>query len=186
MKYFYPFIIPNYDKMQACLASKYANEFESGKMGTKILPWSIINFLELYVFLEQKIRPLGASVFRSRLFYTPPGGHLDTHIDGKELTNDWWALNLPIDVPADNHWHEWYSYNGELKREWSPVYTDLISPANPELLFVADKLLLDKPHFVNVGQFHSVTNNSDRHRLVLTIRFNTNNIHHLMAQLTSV
>jgi hypothetical protein len=65
----------------------------------------------------------------------------------------------------------WYTYNGSLATDQSPVYQNSLNPAEPEKLVLADKLTLTSPHYVKVGVFHGVHNYVNHNRIVLSIRF---------------
>ena len=125
----------------------------------------------LYGPIQALATQFGISVATSRFFYTPPNSELEPHVDGKIITEKYWALNIPISVDIENHYQEWFSYDGELLVDSNQIYANSIKPKDPENLMLVDSLMLLTPHFVKVGTFHKVINNSSKGRFVLSIRF---------------
>jgi hypothetical protein len=160
------FPIDNFLEIQKELQHKFSGFIEGSILKTKIFEWSQENFGQLYDQVNKKL-----VVRRARLFLTPPHRILDYHIDGNRINENFWALNIPIDVPLADHWHEWYDYTGELTTMQDSVYTDYFVPADTTKLTISDRLLLTEPHLVKVGIMHRVVNNTDKNRLIVSIRF---------------
>ena len=166
-----PFEIDNLATIQKELHSRYVNMTNSVKLQTQKVDWTKENFSSIYDPIQLLANKFNVSVTTSRFFYTPPHVELEPHIDGNVITEKYWALNIPISVDNSNHYQEWFSYNGEILIDSNQVYANSIKPKEPEKLVSIDKLLLLAPHFVKVGTFHKVVNNSDKGRFVLSIRF---------------
>jgi len=143
---------------------------------SKTYPWCRDNFGTLYDVLENKLKRFKVYVRVARFFFTNSGKRLDVHIDGtEELGHYYWAINFPIFVEKTDHYQEWYSYDGKYRRHYNETYTDSILLEEPEKIELIDKLILTEPHFVKVGIPHSISNQSDSIRLILSIRFLTYN-----------
>lgn len=167
-----PFDLKVFNNIQAELIKKYQDFFTSAKLETAILDWNQENFLSLYSTLQEIFDRHNLSVIRSRFFYTPAKKSREPHVDGKFLTDDYWALNIPITAGKDNHWVIWYDYDGELLVVDDKQYHNSISAKHPEKLVERDRLIVDRPHFVKIGNFHNVINDSSTNRLILSLRFN--------------
>ena len=187
--YYVPFNFPDYESVRKLLEEKYKNLLNPDKLDSILVPWTNEMFLRLYEYVEQKFKLTNTTVIRARFFNTPGNTKLDAHIDGhtgvNSVTNTYWALNLPIIIPGNNHIHEWYDYSGEYKRVHNEKYTSYISPEDPSLLVPIKTLILDKPYFVNVGHLHGVTNFSINQRLILSVRFETNNVFQFLESLNT-
>lgn len=170
---YFPFTVDNFNTIQEELYSLYGHLTTTDQLQTNKIDWTRENFLSLYDKIEELFIGRDESVATARLFYTPPHAELETHVDGDFIAEKYWALNIPIWVDSENHYQEWFSYNGELYKDVNNVYASSIKPKNPEKLVSVDRLVLLNPHFVKVGIFHKVVNNSSQGRLVLSIRFNS-------------
>jgi hypothetical protein len=170
-----PFYINDWDDISQELKLKLAlPENVKGNTGTVVKKWDYENFGKLYTELEKKFTGLGFGIDRARLFYTKPKCALPVHVDGtNKLGHYYWAINFPIHVPEDNHFHEWYSYTGEYFRNYNQEYTDSTLLTEPEKIKVIDRLVLNKPYLVKVGIPHAVLNHASTPRLILSIRFYT-------------
>lgn len=176
-----PFPIDNFKLLQSEVASMYRNFIDSADALTATsVDWTATNLPLTFKTVNDKFEKLGAKVTRARLFLTLPNSTMAAHIDGTSVVDTYWALNIPIEVEDNNHWHEWYSYNGELISNNNSTYTDYIKPADPSQLIVADRLCFNTPHLVKVGTFHGVVNNSNKKRVMLSIRFSTASIEFLL------
>lgn len=167
-----PFHINNWNVISQELKSKYhVPDNARGNTGTSTYEWNLENFGNLYTELEKKISKFGITVKRARFFYTKPGYELGPHVDGTgELGHYYWAINFPVHVPKDNHYHEWYSYDGEYVQNYTETYTDSTLLKDPGKRKLIDQLILDKPYLVKVGIPHAVYNYADTVRLILSIR----------------
>lgn len=167
-----PFHINNWNKISEELKNKYhVSDNAQGNTGTFIFDWNVENFGNLYTELERKISRFEITVRRARFFYTKPGCDLVPHVDGTgELGHYYWAINFPVHVPEDNHYHEWYSYDGEYVQNYTETYTDSTLLKDPARKKLIDQLILDKPYLVTVGIPHAVYNHADTVRLILSIR----------------
>jgi hypothetical protein len=173
--------LDDYKLIQSEVASMYRNFVDSADVLTATsVDWTATNLPVTYKVVNSKLEKLGARVTRARLFLTLPNSTMSAHIDGTSVVDTYWALNIPIEVEDNNHWHEWYSYHGELVTNSNSTYTDYIRPADPAQLVIADRLCFTTPHLVKVGTFHGVTNNSNKKRVMLSIRFNTPSIEFLL------
>lgn len=148
------------------------HRFNLAKLGaTGIIAWTRENFPGIFDEVNALGNSRGQQVTRCRFFITPKNSKLNVHTDGHILDIDAYALNIPIVFADDNHFMNWYTYDGKLKTETSETYASLISPANPEELVLAAKLTLTTPHYVKIGIFHDVENPADKERVILSIRF---------------
>ena len=168
---YFPLSLPNLELIQQELYAKHSYLATGDKLQTLKVDWTPENFLSLYAPIQNLATKHGTVVRTARFFYTPPGLELEPHVDGKEIAEKYWALNVPINVPLDNHYQEWFDYTGEMRFDSNQIYTDSIKPKEPEKLVSIDKLVLTTSHFVKVGTFHKVANNSTLGRFVLSIRF---------------
>lgn len=168
---YFPLTLSNLEVIQQELYSKYSHLATGDKLQTLKIDWTPENFLSLYAPIQELVTRYGTSVRAARFFYTPNGVELEPHVDGKDITDHYWALNVPVKVESENHYQEWFDYTGEMRFDSNQVYTDSIKPKEPEKLVLIDKLLLTTPHFVKVGIFHKVINNSGHGRFILSIRF---------------
>lgn len=167
-----PFHINNWNKISEELKNKYyVPDNARGNTGTSTFDWNVENFGNLYTELERKISRFEITVKRARFFYTKPKCDLGPHVDGTgELGHYYWAINFPVHVPKDNHYHEWYSYDGEYVQNYTETYTDSTLLKDPARKKLIDRLVLDKPYLVKVGIPHAVYNHADTVRLILSIR----------------
>jgi hypothetical protein len=173
--------IADYKLIQSEVASVYRNFIDDASVLTATpVEWSTTNLPLTCNTINRHFEKLGAKVTRARLFLSLPNSTMAAHIDGTSVDHTYWALNIPIEVEDTNHWHEWYSYHGELVTNNNSTYTDYIRPADPAQLVIADRLCFTTPHLVKVGTFHGVTNNSNKKRVMLSIRFNTPSIEFLL------
>jgi hypothetical protein len=148
------------------------HRFDVTKLGaTGIIPWTKENFPGIFDEVNAIGSARGQRVARCRFFVTPKNFKLNVHTDGHLMDIDAYALNIPIVFAEDNHFMNWFTYDGELKTETSDTYANSISPAKPEELVLAAKLTLTTPHYVKIGIFHSVDNPVDKERIILSIRF---------------
>jgi hypothetical protein len=168
---YFPFNLSNLELIQNELYAKHGHLATGDKLQTLKVDWTPENFLSLYTPIQDLVIKHGTVVRTARFFYTPPGVELEPHVDGKEITEKYWALNIPINVPSDNHYQEWFDYTGEMRFDSNQIYTDSIKPKEPEKLVLVDRLVLLSSHFVKVGTFHKVANNSSKGRFILSIRF---------------
>lgn len=165
------FKLDNLETIQQELYAKYVDLARGDKLRTQKVEWNKENFSLLYDPIQQLATSNGVSVVTSRFFFTPPHSELEPHVDGKVITEKYWALNIPINVDRDNHYQEWFSYDGEILVDSNQVYANSIKPKESEKLVLVDQLVLLESHFVKVGTFHKVINNSNKGRFVLSIRF---------------
>lgn len=167
-----PLRINNWNLISQELKNKYyVPDDAKGNTGTSTFDWNVENFGTLYTELERKLSRFEITVKRARFFYTKPGCELGPHVDGTgELGHYYWAINFPVHVPIDNHYHEWYSYDGEYVQNYTESYTDSTLLKDPNRKKLIDRLILDKPYLVKVGIPHAVYNHSDTVRLILSIR----------------
>lgn len=168
-----PFTLDCLNVVQEELSNKYISLSTGDKLRTQKVEWRAENFGLLYGPIQALADQYGVSVVTSRFFYTPPYAELEPHIDGNVITEKYWALNIPISVDSENHYQEWFSYDGEVLIDSNQIYANSIKPKEPENLMLVDSLLLLTPHFVKVGTFHKVINNSSKGRFVLSIRFSS-------------
>jgi len=178
---YFPLEITNFKDIQQSLLMKYKHYLDHNILFSESVLWSKENFLELYLEIEQHFLKFDAKVIRSRFFMTPVGRELETHIDGTRQRDDYWALNIPILCDNSNHWQEWFNYNGEIENLSDSIYTSYIMPKNEKQLVSIDRLTLTTPHFVKIGRFHKIINQSIQPRLVLSIRFSTSNLENLIS-----
>lgn len=172
IKYYLPFRVDGFDEMRKLYASKYEYLTATTQLGTQVIEWTSNNFPGLYDVVMDSIKGLDTFVIRSRFFITPPRSSLPPHVDGFYIDpKNYWALNIPIIVSDTNHWQRWFEYDDELFRLANNMYKFSLCARNPQNLRLKDKLVLTSPHFVNVGVFHDVFNNTDQHRIILSIRF---------------
>lgn len=173
--------LDDYELMQSEVASVYRNFIDSADALTATsVDWTATNLPLTFKTVNSKLEKLGAKVTRARLFLTLPNSTMAAHIDGTSVVDNYWALNIPIEVESTDHWHEWYSYSGELINTNNSRYTDYIKPADPSQLVTVDRLCFNTPHLVKVGIFHGVVNNSNKKRVMLSIRFDTSSIEFLL------
>lgn len=108
------------------------------------------------------------------LFMVPPESKVNIHIDGytaerKDASN--YAMNIPIENCEQGvmHW-----YNGEYTLEEKVTSENLKHLKikwvdDPELVY---SKIIDTPCIVKVDTPHNVENLGNKHRLILSIRFN--------------
>jgi hypothetical protein len=178
---YFPLEIKNFDEIQQSLLAKYKNYLDCDILFSETITWTRENFLELHTEIEQHFLKSDSKILRSRFFLTPAGRELDSHIDGSKPNEAYWALNIPIFCDSSDHWQEWFDYNGEMDTVSDEIYTSYIMPKDRTQLVSVDKLTLTTPHFVKIGKFHGIVNRSTLPRLVLSIRFSTNNIEKLIS-----
>jgi hypothetical protein len=148
------------------------HRFDLTKLGaTGIIAWTRENFPGIFDEVNALANFRGQQATRCRFFVSPKNSKLNVHTDGHILDIDAYALNIPIVFAEDNHFMNWYSYDGELTTGTSNTYASLILPAKPEELVLAAKLTLTSPHYVKIGVFHDVENPADMERVILSIRF---------------
>lgn len=169
----FPLEIENFKEIQDLLSIKYKHHLDYNLLFSESIEWSEESFPGLYKEVEQHFLKFNATVLRSRFFMTPAGRELETHIDGTKQRDDYWALNIPIVCDTHNHWQEWFDYDGEIENFSDKIYTSYIVPKNNDQLILVDKLVLNTPHFVKIGKFHRIVNQSTKPRLILSIRFST-------------
>ncbi len=170
-----PFYINNWDTIHSELSSKYhVPAHVVRETATTTYDWNYENFGTLHTELQKRFSALNIEVHRARFFYTKPRCSLGIHIDGtNKLGHYYWAINFPVHVPKDNHFQEWYSYDGNYIRNYNNAYTDSTLLESPDRVKLIDRLVLDKPYLVKVGIPHAVFNHTDSIRLILSIRFYT-------------
>lgn len=169
-KLFFPYHIPNLEIIQKELINLHGYRFESEKMDSFLVDWNLENFASLYEFLRPKLKKKYLFIKRARFFITPPGFFMYPHIDGYEPTGEIYALNIPIIIPDRDHYHIWYENYNELIKINSSTYNDCLISSAGENLKIKDRLKLESPHFVQIGNLHSVINMSDSPRVVLSLR----------------
>ena len=148
------------------------HRFDLTKLGaTAVIPWTKENFPGIFDEVNALGNAHGQKVARCRFFVTPKNFKLNVHTDGHIIDIDAYALNIPIVFAEDNHFMNWYMYDGELTNASSETYANSIFPTNPEELVVAATLTLTTPHYVKIGVFHDVGNLADTERVILSIRF---------------
>jgi hypothetical protein len=174
--------IENFLEIQKILKSKYQHFLNNREKTTAIINWSEENFPVLFNQINENFLKYKSKVIISRFFYTPPNDELGIHVDGPELNDDYWALNIPISVSENDHWQEWFLYNDELITTSNNEYSKFVLPKFYDKLIAIDRLVLNSPHFVKVGIFHRIINKSTEPRLILTIRFVSENISSLLKQ----
>jgi hypothetical protein len=176
-----PFHLANLSLIQNEVASVYRQFIDNAsKITATPVEWSTTNLPITRNTINTHLEKLGASVIRARLFLTLPNSTMAAHIDGTSVDDAYWALNIPIEVEDTGHWHEWYSYQGELVTTSNLTYSNYIQPADPTQLVIADRLCFTTPYLVKVGTFHGVTNSSNKKRVMLSIRFRTPSIEFLL------
>jgi hypothetical protein len=168
---FLEFPVDEFSKIQQQLQERFKGFVDTVQNKTEIIEWSFANIGDLYTVVEQEFKSRDARVIRARLFNTAPNKFLDCHIDGVALDDRYWALNIPIFVPAERHTHSWYNYSGKLTKLANSTYTDYFVPEDKTKLTLIDELVLDKPNFVKVGTIHRVENFTPSPRLIMTIRY---------------
>ena len=169
MKYYYSFDLDRLVDIQQIIYDKYCDKFKSIKPSAFMMDWNEENFPILYTELSKIIKlPIG----RARFFVTPPHQSLDVHADGRVLTENIFAINIPIRCRESNHYQLWYKYDGEIKKlENNPKYANFSLPQDVSRLVEVDRAVITKPTIVQIGIFHGVENHTDEHRVVLSLRF---------------
>jgi hypothetical protein len=177
-----PFDLANLSLIQNEVASVYRRFIDDAvELTATPVEWSTTNLPITRNTINNHLEKLGATVTRARLFLTLPNSTMAAHIDGNNVNDTYWALNIPIEVEESNHWHEWYNYHGELLSNNNLTYTDYIRPANPNQLTVSDRLCFTTAHLVKVGTFHGVVNQTNYKRVMLSIRFSTPSIEFMLT-----
>jgi hypothetical protein len=177
-----PFHLANLSLIQNEVASVYRQFIDDAdELTATPVEWSTTNLPITRNTINDHLEKLGATVTRARLFLTLPNSVMAAHIDGNNVNDTYWALNIPIEVEQSNHWQEWYSYHGELLSNNNLTYTDYIRPANPNQLTVSDRLCFTTAHLVKVGTFHGVVNQTNYKRVMLSIRFSTPSIEFMLT-----
>lgn len=166
--FFKPFELDCFPEINNKLYQLHKDKLDLSKTNAVKVNWTAENFLELYDEINQLINP--RKVMICRFFITPPFKNLEVHVD-KDINIKAYALNIPIVCGEDNHFMNWYSYNGELSYNQTQMYNKSVHPREPEKLILEESLTIKKPTFVKVGIFHSVKNNSSVPRIILSIRF---------------
>jgi hypothetical protein len=178
---YFPLEIKNFKEIQYSLSVKYKRYLSYSLLLSESVTWSEENFPGLYKEIEQHFLKFNSTVLRSRFFMTPGGRELKTHIDGTRQRDDYWALNIPIVCDTHNHWQEWFDYDGEIENLSDSIYTSYMMPKHEKQLVLVDRLTLTTPHFVKIGKFHKIVNQSTQPRLILSIRFSTGNLENLIS-----
>lgn len=177
-----PFHVKDFKKIQLSLQDLYKDVLSNTDLKSFPKDWSQENFLDLYEIVNNFFNANNAQIVSTRFFYTPPGKSLGVHADGEWYEPMYWALNIPIFCAEDNHWQEWFDYHGDLNAIRSnSVHQHYILPNDPAKLELIDRLTLTTPHFLRVGTFHRINNQSSQGRLIASIRFETNAMRSLLS-----
>lgn len=169
-KLFFPYHIPNLETIQDELTTLHGHKFETDKMDSFLVDWNLENFSTLYEFLSPRLKKKYLFIKRARFFITPPGFFMYPHIDGYEYMENIYALNIPIVIPDQDHYHLWYEHSNDLIKINSNTYNDCLVSSAGENLKIKGRLKLTSPYFVQIGNLHSVINMSDSYRVILSLR----------------
>jgi hypothetical protein len=120
-------------------------------------------------FKENNLHPDMCAVF-CRM----PGATIPIHLDGDAEFPRFLALNIPIANYKNTYMH-WYNIPEEELTD--ATYQGNLFRGTSDALTPIDTLELDAPYLLRVDVPHNVTNNTDKIRLLLSIRFNPQPLH---------
>jgi hypothetical protein len=173
MKNYEHFPIEDFENIRDSLSKQYSFLCDGYSNVSKSVPWNSNTFPILFERVRNSVSDIQLKVEACRLFLTPPARVLQCHIDGREINKNYWALNIPIVIPEQDHYQEWLEYSGAIADNQDATYDAYIKPAETDKRFfkIIDRVTVDRPYLVRIGTWHRVVNNTPQYRLILSLRF---------------
>lgn len=172
---FIPFSIPNLESIQQELLAAIDHDYRDS-----IKPYAF-TYQEEYMkqtcplFMSWLLPRLKLPVRLYRYYVTPPGSKLAIHIDGTNPTVPF-ALNIPV-AGTRNTLHTFYETPKEnMTFKTGPGYLGATQPIDYNRLVKVADLEIVTPHVTNNSVFHGVTNNTDQHRVMFTVRWTIDHV----------
>lgn len=167
---FIPFEIPNLEAIQAELLAAIDHDY------TEAHEPHAFTFNEKYMrekcprFMAWLKPKLKQPVRLYRYYVTPPNQSLRVHIDGDDPTVPF-GLNIPI-LGCNNTLHTYYKTDPD-NLDFG-IHSGYLGGTHPKDLSKLEKIVdleITRPYVINNEVPHGVVNNSDKHRIMFTIRW---------------
>ncbi len=167
---FFPFFIPNFDAVQTELLAAIDHDYKLNS-GPHAFTYQEAYMLERCPMFMSWLKPrLKLPVRLYRYYITPPKSRLSIHIDGTQPTVPF-ALNIPV-AGTKNTQHTFYETNEDnIQFNIDPNYLGAKRPIDVSRLKKIKDLEILEPHVTNNSVFHGITNNTDEHRVMFTVRW---------------
>lgn len=167
---FIPFRIPDFEVIQKELLSAIDHDYkESNKPHAFTYPEYYMKH-KCPVFMSWLMPRLKLPVRLYRYYITPPRSSLPVHIDGTNPTVPF-ALNLPLSG-TKNTLHSFYETTKDnIEFKTGPGYLAATQPVDCSKLEKIVDLEILEPYVTNNAVLHGVTNDTDDHRVMFTVRW---------------
>jgi len=167
---FIPFSIPNFEVIQKELLQGIAHDYKQHTKPhafTYVLPYMVEHCPLFMSWLAPRLK---LPVRLYRYYVTPPRSSLAIHIDGTEPTVPF-ALNIPV-LGTENTLHSFYEADEDnMEYKTGEGYLAARQPKDRSKLKLVSQLEITRPYITNNSVFHGVTNDTDHHRIMFTVRW---------------
>ena len=170
-----PIFIDSYEKIQSQLFEYIRSAINANVTNAFVVEQTeILNICPgLRIFLDKNNLHWDIA----RFFVTHSGDSLPIHLDGSAQYPKFLALNLPI-TGCDNSQMLWWDNVDIIKLVDQSGYSTFKVPIlGGENKTIIHSLKLTSPHLVQVNIPHSVVNNQDQPRAILSLRFQPEPVH---------
>ena len=117
----------------------------------------------------------------ARFLYTRAHSSVPIHVDGSSTKSRILAVNFPIEGCENTQMIWWDNVNLIENKNISPTYGDnygsAVSLFDGKNKTIIESIELTRPTIVRIDQPHSVNNNNDYYRLILSLRFTPEPLH---------
>lgn len=167
---FVPFNIPNFENIQLELLNAIDHDYTL-ESKPHAFTYTEGYMLEKCPIFMSWLKPrLKLPVRLYRYYVTPPRNRLAVHIDGMSPTVPF-ALNIPV-AGTKNTQHAFYETSQDnIERKTGQGYLGAIQPIDQSKLVKITDLEILTPHVTNNSVLHGVTNDTDEHRVMFTVRW---------------
>jgi hypothetical protein len=167
---FIPFVIPDLELIQTELLAAIDHDYKANEKPHAFSYYDPY-MMDRCPFFMSWLRPrLKMPVRMYRYYITPPKSKLAVHIDGVNPTVPF-AVNIPL-AGTKNTFHSYYETTADnITYKTGPGYLGAAQPIDYSKLKKIVDLEIVTPHITNNSVLHGVTNDTDQHRVMFTIRW---------------
>lgn len=167
---FVPFYINNFEDIQLELLNAIDHDYTLNSKPHAVTYPEKYMMEKCPIFMSWLKPRLKMPVRLYRYYITPPGNRLPVHIDGTSVTVPF-ALNIPV-AGTKNTQHTFYETSKDnIAFKTGEGYLGATQPIDSTKLEKIAELEILTPHVTNNSVLHGVTNETNEHRVMFTVRW---------------
>lgn len=167
---FIPFHIPNFEEVREELLQAIDHDYTVDQKPHAFTYPEKYMMEKCPIFMSWLQPRLKLPVRLYRYYVTPPRSKLPIHIDGSAVTVPF-ALNIPLSG-TKNTYHSYYETSKDnIGFKTGEGYLGAMQPIDQSKLTKIADLEILRPHVTNNSILHGVSNNSEQHRVMFTVRW---------------